>query len=151
MVSVSNPTGTHVLYVSVKSPDPEEAKLLADTYANVAREFIAAKMDIREPNIFEEAMLPTKPVSPQKTRTIIIGFVLGMIAAIAVVTVRFIVDDRIATGDDIAKVGNLPTLGMIPIQDLSANNVAEEKAKHSGGHRKKQDKENKQEQEAKKA
>lgn len=143
MLSVTNPTNTHVLYITAKSPDPEEAKMLADTYANVAREFIAAKMDIREPNIFEEAMLPNKPVSPRKTRTIAIGFLLGMIAAMAVVTVRFIVDDRIATGDDIAKVGNLPTLGMVPVQDLSANNQAEDQAKHSGRSRKKQEEENK--------
>ena len=131
MLSVTNPSNTHVLYITAKSTDPEEAKVLADTYANVAREFIAAKMDIREPNVFEEALMPTKPVSPQKTRTIAIGFILGMIAAMAVVTVRFIVDDRITTSDEIAKVGNLPTLGMVPIQDLSANNQAEQEAKNN--------------------
>ena len=121
MVSVSNPTGTHVLYVSVKSPDPEEAKLLADTYAGVAREFIATKMDMREPNIFEEARLPVNPVSPSKTRDIIIGFLAGAFLAMAVVTVRFISDDRICTGEDIAKVGRLPTLGLVPLQDLKGN------------------------------
>ncbi|MBQ9210444.1 MAG: hypothetical protein IJ153_01990 [Clostridia bacterium] len=132
MLSVTNPSNTHVLYITAKSTDPEEAKVLADTYANVAREFIAAKMDIREPNIFEEAMMPTRPVSPRKTRTIAIGFLLGMIAAMAVVTIRFIVDDRITNSDEIAKVGNLPTLGMVPIQDLSANNAAEQEAKKRG-------------------
>ena len=132
MLSVTNPSNTHVLYITAKSTDPEEAKVLADTYANVAREFIAAKMDIREPNIFEEAMMPTRPVSPRKTRTIAIGFLLGMIAAMAVVTIRFIVDDRITNSDEIAKVGNLPTLGMVPIQDLSANNSAEQEAKKRG-------------------
>ena len=121
MVSVSNPTGTHVLYVRVKSPNPEEAKLLADTYAGMAREFIASKMDMREPNIFEEARLPASPVSPSKTRDIIIGFLLGALLAMAVVTVRFLSDDRICTGEDIAKVGGLPTLGLVPLQDLKGN------------------------------
>lgn len=156
MLSVTNPSNTHVLYITAKSTDPEEAKVLADTYANVAREFIAAKMDIREPNIFEEAMMPTRPVSPRKTRTIAIGFILGMIAAMAVVTIRFIVDDRITNSDEIAKVGNLPTLGMVPIQDLSANNAAEQEAKKRGfrPHKKDEDKkatEDKQKQEEKKA
>ena len=117
MISVSNPANTHVLYVSVKSPDPEEAKKIADTYAQVAREFIAAKMDMREPNIFEEAKLPDKPVSPQKTRDIIIGFLVGAVLAMAVITIKFLNDDRIFSGEEIAKVGNLPTLGMIPLQD----------------------------------
>ena len=126
MVSVTNPSSTHVLYVSVKSPDPAEAKLMADTYAQVAREFIAAKMDMREPNVFEEARTPTAPVTPQKTRDIIIGFLIGALLAMAIVTIKFISDDRICTTEDIAKVGNLPTLGLIPLQDTEQN--AEQKS-----------------------
>ena len=121
MLSVSNPANTHVIYVSIKSQDPQEAKLIADTYAQVAREFIAAKMDMREPNIFEEAKLPDKPVSPQKTRDIIIGFLVGALLAMALVTVKFLSDDRICTTEDIAKVGNLPTLGLIPLESLEQN------------------------------
>ncbi len=116
MLSVSNPSNTHVIYVSISSPDRQEAKLIADTYAQVAREFIAAKMDMREPNIFEEAKMPDKPVSPHKTRDVIIGFLLGALLAMAIVTVKFVSDDRICTTEDIAKVGKLPTLGLIPLQ-----------------------------------
>jgi len=117
MISVTNPTGTHVLYVTVKSPSPQEAKLLADTYAQVAREFIAAKMDMREPNIFEEAKLPTSPVSPQKTRDILIGFLIGALLAMAVVTINFLTDDRVMSGEDITKNTGLPVLGLIPLQE----------------------------------
>ena len=49
MVSVSNPSNTHVLYITVKSGDPSEARLIANTYAEVASEFIAVKMDMRQP------------------------------------------------------------------------------------------------------
>jgi len=127
MLSVSNPSNTHVLYVSIKSPDPQEAKKIADTYAQVAREFIAAKMDMREPNIFEEAKLPDKPVTPKKARDIIIGFLVGALLAMAIVTIKFLSDDRICTSEDIAKVGKLPTLGMIPLQNLDRNNEKETK------------------------
>lgn len=121
MLSVSNPSGTHVLYVRIKSPDPREAKLLADTYAQVAREFIAAKMDMREPNMFEEARLPDKPVTPQKTRDIIIGFLIGALLAMAIIAIKYFTDDRILTTEDISKVGGLTTLGMIPLQDFNQN------------------------------
>jgi capsular polysaccharide biosynthesis protein len=131
MISVTNPSNTHVLYVSAKSPDPVEAKTLADAYAQVAREFIATKMDMREPNIFEEAMLPSKPVSPQKTRDVIIGFLIGALLAAAIVTIKFLSDDRILSSEDIEKVGNLATLGMIPLQDIGE----EEEGKK--GHKKK--------------
>ena len=115
MISITNPQNTHVLYVSVKSPDPEEAKVIADTYAQVAREFIATKMDMRE------AKLPDKPVTPKKTRDIIIGFVLGALLAMAVIAIKFFSDDRILTTEDVNKVGNLATLGMIPLQDFERN------------------------------
>ena len=123
MVTATNPSGTHVLYVSVQSPDPNEAKLMADTYAQVAREFIAAKMDMREPNVFEEARMPTQPVTPQKTRDIIIGFIIGALLAIAIITINFISDDRIRTTEDIEKVGKLPTLGLIPLQNTEPSAV----------------------------
>lgn len=129
MISVSNPANTHVLYVSAKSPDPQEAKMIADAYAQVAREFIATKMDMREPNIFEEAMLPSKPVSPQKIRDIIIGFLIGALIAAAVVTIRFLSDDRILTSEDVAKVGNLTTLGMIPLQEIGEEDGADRKGR----------------------
>ena len=119
MITITNPQNTHVLYVNVKSPDPQEAKVIADTYAQVAREFIATKMDMREPNIFEEAKLPDRPVTPKKTRDIIIGFVIGALLAMAVIAIKFFSDDRILTSEDITKVGNLATLGMIPLQDLN--------------------------------
>ena len=123
MVSVSNPSGTHVLYVTVKSPDPQEAKTLADTYAQVAREFIATVMDMRMPNILEEAKLPDRPSSPQKTRYIIIGFLLGALAAMAVVTVKFLGDDRIRNNEDVEKVGKLTLLGVIPLQESERGNA----------------------------
>ena len=132
MVSVNNPSGTHVLYVSVQNPDPAEAKLMADTYAQVAREFIAAKMDMREPNVFEEARTPTAPVTPQKTRDIIIGFIIGALLAMAVITIRFISDDRIRTTEDIEKVGKLPTLGLIPLQNMDKDAASEENVKKNG-------------------
>ena len=129
MITITNPQNTHVLYVTVKSPDPEEAKIIADTYAQVAREFIATKMDMREPNIFEEAKLPDKPVTPKKTRDIVIGFALGALLAMAVIAIKFFSDDRIMTSEDITKVGNLATLGMVPLQDFEHN--AEEGAPSS--------------------
>ncbi len=134
MLTVTSPNNTHVLYVSIKSPDPKEAKLIADTYAQVAREFIATKMDMREPTMFEEALLPTSPVTPKKTRDIIIGFLLGALLAMAVITVKFLTDDRIWTGEDIAKVGNLSTLGMVPLQDFQ-HNASEGTPSSAYGHR----------------
>ena len=120
MVSVSNPKDTRILYITVTSTDPQEAKDMADTYAQVAREFIAAKMDTKQPNIFEEALLPSRPASPNKTKNVLIGFVLGFVLCCGVIVVQFLTDDRLRSADDIEKYVQLPTLGVMPKQTKTA-------------------------------
>ena len=120
MVSVSNPKDTRILYITVTSTDPQEAKDMADTYAQVAREFIAAKMDTKQPNIFEEALLPSRPASPNKTKNVLMGFVLGFVLCCGVIVVQFLTDDRLRSADDIEKYVQLPTLGVMPKQTKTA-------------------------------
>ena len=95
MVSVTNPQDTRILYVAVQSSDPQEAKDLADTYAQVAREFIAVKMDTEQPNIFEEALLPSRPSSPNKSKNVLLGFVIGLVLSCGIIVVQFLMDDRL--------------------------------------------------------
>lgn len=139
MVSVENPKDTRILYVNVVSDDPQEAKDMADTYAQVAREFIAVKMDTEQPNIFEEALLPSRPSSPNKSRNIIMGFMIGFILSCSVTVAQFLMDDRLRSADDIEKYVQLPTLGVMPKQTKStqprctANRTRKEKAAHETG------------------
>lgn len=117
MLEITNPSDTRVLYITVRSKDPQEAKQIADAYAAVSREFIASTMDTREPNIFEEALLPSAPVSPSLVRNTLLGFAAMAMAACAVVIVQFLMDDRIRTSDDLDKYFHVPTLGLLPKQD----------------------------------
>ena len=139
MVSVENPKDTRILYVNVVSDDPQEAKDMADTYAQVAREFIAVKMDTEQPNIFEEALLPSRPSSPNQSRNIIMGFMIGLILSCSVIIAQFLMDDRLRSADDIEKYVQLPTLGVMPKQTKStqprctANKTRKEKAAHETG------------------
>mgnify|MGYP004638778751 FL=1 len=139
MVSVENPKDTRILYVNVVSDDPQEAKDMADTYAQVAREFIAVKMDTEQPNIFEEALLPSRPSSPNKSRNIIMGFMIGFVLSCSVTIAQFLMDDRLRSADDIEKYVQLPTLGVMPKQTKStqprrtANKTRKEKAAHETG------------------
>ena len=116
MVSLQNPNNTRILYITATSVYPDEAKLLADTYASVAREFIAATMDTQQPSIFMEALRPTKPSSPRLFRNIVIGFAIGFILSCGVVALHFIVDDKVRSADDVEKYLSMPLLGMLPHQ-----------------------------------
>ena len=117
MVRVNNPANTRLLEITVKSPDRAEAQLIAHTYAVVAPEFIAKVMKTVEPSVFQEAQLPDKPVSPSKTRNLILGFLIGAVLAAGVITVLFVMDDKVRTSDDITKLLGLPTLGVVTMQN----------------------------------
>lgn len=131
MVSVSNPTGTRILYIKVNAGSPEEAKTMADTYAAVAQEFIAAKMETEMPNVFEEALQPSAPSSPNKTRNVILGFMLGAVLACGIIVVQFITDDRIRTSESLEKHLGMATLGMMPT--TKGNEVTKGKKHKRGG------------------
>ena len=116
LIRVSNPNGTRLLNITVTSPDPAEAQLIATTYAKVGREFITAIMKTDEPTVFQEARLPDKPSSPSKTRNLIIGFLIGALIACAVIVIDFIRDDKVRTSEDVTKLLGLPTLGVVTMQ-----------------------------------
>lgn len=118
MITVTNPSDSRILYITVTSPDPDEAKSIADTYAQVAKEFIAKAMESEEPNVIQEALRPTSPTSPSKSRNVMMGFLLGIALSCGVITLKFITDDRIRNSEDISRYLNLTTLGMLPMQDV---------------------------------
>ena len=112
---------------------------MANTYAQVAREFIAVKMDTEQPNIFEEALLPSGPSSPNKSKNVIMGFMIGLILSCGVIVAQFLMDDRLRSADEIEKYVQLPTLGIMPKQTKSAqprraaNKTRKEKDAHETG------------------
>ncbi len=123
MVSAENPNGTHLLYINVTSPDPEEAKLLADAYAEVLQEFIAEKMDLRRPRVVEKALTPTQPSSPRVNLTIVAGFAVGAFLAVTFIVIQFILDDRIKSETDVQNVSGLATFGMVNLQNENKNST----------------------------
>ncbi len=133
MISVSNPSNTRILYITATSTDPEEAKSIADTYAEVAREFIATTMDTREPNMFEEALRPTSPSSPSKSRNVLVGFMMGFVVACGIITVRYLMDDKIHSSEDVEKYLGIPTLGMLPMQQVKTGGSRQRQQKKKWG------------------
>ena len=114
ILTVGNPSDTRILYITAKTPDPQLSTNIANEYATVARQYISDMMATEEPNIISIALKPTRPVSPNKTLNVIIGFMLGAILMAGIITVRFIMDDKIKTSDDITKYLDLPTLAIVP-------------------------------------
>lgn len=114
MLTVTNPTGTRIIYISVRGPSATETAAIANDYAKVAIRYIADTMATDEPNIMSVALVPTNQVSPSIARNIIIGFIGGMLVTMIAITIRFLLEDKIKSAEEVYKYAGLPVLAVIP-------------------------------------
>ena len=129
MLTITNPSDTRILYITVTSDDPVEATNMANEYANVARNYIYEMMGTEEPSLFSVALEPLEPVSPRKMlNTVLGGLVAGLIMA-AILVVRFIRDDKIKTADDITNYIGIPTLAIVPALGSQRKSSAKSKGR----------------------
>lgn len=122
MVSTRNPSGSHLLYITVTSPKAEEAQQVADTYAEAIQEYIETVMNVKRPQLLEKARKPSVPVSPNVKRSTRNGATVGALVPAILLVILFLLDDRIRSEDDIANAVQLPILGTIPFQSRKNNN-----------------------------
>ena len=116
-VSVTTPTDTRILAITVEDTDPVMAMLLANSIREAAAVHIMNVMDIQAVNVSETANMPMKKASPSVMKNTFIGGVLGIFLMIAVILVRFLMDDTIKTPEDVEKYLQLSTLAVIPLNE----------------------------------
>ena len=132
-LSIVNESSTRMLDITFKSPSAEEAAAVANEDAKVASQYIADTMSTDKPNIMSVALVPANPVSPNKTRNVLLGFLLGMVLACGIITVRMLMDDKYKTAEDIRRYTGLPTLAVVPIEDPAAEEKSRRNARRTGG------------------
>ena len=98
----------------------EIAELTIEFYRRNYIEYISSTMLTDAPSEFSEALVPEAPVAPRKTMNVVLGFILGAFLVCAVTVVRFLLDDKIKTPDDIRRYTGLPTLAVVPDDEEAA-------------------------------
>lgn len=116
MLSVTNASNTRMLEITVTSESAQEAADIANEYAEVVRDYIAKKMATDKPSIMSTALVPTVPVSPNKTKSILLGALLGFVVSAGVIVVITLLDDTYKTAEDIKKYTGLVTMAVIPLE-----------------------------------
>jgi len=114
MLTVSNPSDTRLMYITVKNTDPQLATDMANAYATAAKTFIYQTMETIEPNEFSIALVPSAATGMSKSHYVVLGGVGGALAVIVLLVLLFLLDDRPQTPDDITKVAGIPTLAIVP-------------------------------------
>lgn len=124
MITISNPNDSRMLIISTMQPDPELAKSVVDTVAQISSEYIAEKMEVTAPKIIEEGEVPINQSSPNLLRNTAIGGMLGILAAVFLICVAVILNDSIQTEDDIERYLQLPVLAVVPDKSGSSRKSA---------------------------
>ena len=124
MLTITNDNDTRMLDITVTSPDPEEAAAISNEYARVVSDYIEQTMYTDKPSIMSMALVPANPVNGGYAVKIVLGGLTGALLACALVTLRFVVDDRVKTVEDIRKYTGLTTLAVVHREDRTTKGAA---------------------------
>lgn len=113
-ISVSNPASTRFLKLTVTNPDPELARDISNTMAEVTSDRVAEVMNTDRPTLMEKAVAPSAPSSPNLVKNAMIGGLFGAAIAIALILLQFMMNDTIQNEADVKRYLDVNVLAMLP-------------------------------------
>ncbi|MDD3404443.1 MAG: Wzz/FepE/Etk N-terminal domain-containing protein [Hespellia sp.] len=115
-ITITNPTDTHFLQTTVENADPKLAKEISNTMSNVTAEKVAEIMTTDKPTMVEKAVIAKNPSSPNVKKNGAIGGLLFLILTMAIILLRYFMDDTLKNEEDVEKYLGINTLAAIPIE-----------------------------------
>ena len=131
MLSITNPSDTRVLVVTITSKDQREARQMAEAYADAAEEFIENRMGGTLPDERFEKVYSER-VSKHTVQNTVLVFLAAFLAMVTIYSVAFVMDDRITSSDFIEKRVGIVTLGMMPLVDQESQETSSKGKKKFG-------------------
>ena len=113
-LSVDTPTDTRVVSITVTDTDPYTAAQIAKAV-----------------NVVETANIPDEPSSPSVPKNGVIGGLLGILLAAAVVIIVYLTNDTVKTPEDVEKYLGLSVLGTIPYSSKMGKKSKKKKKRHA--------------------
>ncbi len=126
MYSISKATDAHVLYLSVTSASAQRSADIVNALATQTCEYFNAVYEQRLLSVVDYAVVPTQPSNPVSILTVLLVAFVCAVLVYGIHFMRFILDDKINTPEDVEKYLNLSTLGVIP----NKNDVGRKKSKY---------------------
>ena len=120
---------SRVLQVTVTDPDPERAKEIVDAVADISAKQITSVMQIDGVNVIEYGRVATSPSSPNVKKNTVLGAAVGVVLAIAVLVVKFLLDDTIKSSEDVERYLGITNLSLIPLTEEEYNGHSSSKKK----------------------
>jgi capsular exopolysaccharide synthesis family protein len=112
---------TNVLEFTARSDDPRLAAEIANVAGPVLAEraqrfspLLALSGQSVEADAIAPAPVPTRPVSPNAEKNLMLGGLLGLILGVGAALIRQVSDTRVRGEDDVKRLSDRPILGTIP-------------------------------------
>jgi capsular exopolysaccharide synthesis family protein len=120
------------IQLSILKSDVDTAKTLYNDFLGKTKQ---ADLQLAEQHnnlqIVEPAEIPTSPIGPMRFRTILIGFLISLIAGMGLAFFLEYLDNSVKSVEDVVRVAQLPTLAVIPsITTISPRTVTVKKGKY---------------------
>ena len=113
-ITVTIPTDTRILSITVRDSDPNQAATIANTLRDEAAKKIIEVTKVSDVTTLEAALPAEKPSTPQTKRNLVLGFIAGAFLATALVLVLEVLDDRVKRPQDIEEGLGMTLLGVVP-------------------------------------
>jgi capsular polysaccharide biosynthesis protein len=116
-LSVQQVEDTQFVEVSYKDSHPKKAKLIANTIGEVFSDKVSEvspSANAITATVWERAVVPDSPVSPNPVRNIVLALVLGLMLGIGLAFLLDYLDDDWRSPEEVEKVSGVPTFGAIP-------------------------------------
>ncbi len=115
MITITNPTNTRYLEISVKSGSPEEAKIIVDSVCEIGEKAIDNLMGFDQVNKFDEGTLAQYPTNTKYEYTLtLLAAVAAFFGTYIIMALFFIFDDKVFDPEIIEKQLGLSVLAVIP-------------------------------------
>lgn len=114
MLTAESVEQTEIFMVQVTHADPVMAAQIANAVAEVSPDLIAKTLRGSSVVIIEEAKTPLQPVSPDFGQNVVLGALGGLVVIVLGICLQVILDKRIKSEEELAKICNAPVLGNIP-------------------------------------
>lgn len=117
-VRIESVNSTQVMKITVKDTDSERARAIAADIVEQAPEIIIQTVKAGSVEIISQAKAEPEPVSPSKAKNTVLAGMLGLVISVGIVILRYLLNNKFMTDDDITNKLGLTVLGVIPQIDM---------------------------------
>ncbi len=136
-VTVTSPTATSIIDISVSDEDPVQAAAIANAVSGSLAEKV---LELVPPGPdgnrlvlateIEPALPSASPTSPRPAMNLVLGALLGALLGVGQALVRQLLDTRLRTSDDVEDVTDAPVLGVIGHTDETPARATDAQGTH---------------------